>query len=167
MAMKIKALKAFFILMTVQILVLQPSYISAANLKSVRSSRDTLSKTESMESNNDNILKQVKTLTHKRQEENIKNGGIDLMEGLNSTYIPSDAEDPWVQCPDGNYCEPNWKCCDADGDGRYNCCTISNVRNELKGFGIMLNDYAHFLFSYCDNNYQTPLLLFVGNMLPR
>ena len=149
MAMKIKALKVSFILITVQILLLQSTYISAANLKSVRSSRDTLLKTEYTESNNHNILKQVKTLNFKGQEEDIKNGGVDLTEGKNSTLISGDPE-PWVECPDGNYCEPNYKCCDADGDKKYNCCPISNVRNELEGFEIMLTNFD---FSCCNNNY--------------
>merc|ERR1712126_73401 len=87
------------------------TYSLAANLKSVRSSRDTFLKTVSTESNNHNILKQVKTLNFKGQEENVRNGGIDMTKGTNSTFIPGDAED-WVQCPDGNYCEPNSKCCD-------------------------------------------------------
>jgi len=125
MAMKIKELKVSFILITVQILLLQSTYSLAANLKSVRSSRDTLFNTVSTESNNHNILKQVKTLNFKGQEENVRNGGIDMTEGTNSTFIPGDAED-WVLCPDGNYCQPNSKCCDADGDKVYNCCPISN-----------------------------------------
>ena len=138
MAMKITALKASFILITVQILVLQSTYILAANLRSYRSSRDTSVKTESIESNNHNILKQVETLKYKRQEENIQNGGMDLTEGTNSTFITSDDEE-WVLCLDGNYCPPDNKCCDADGDGQYNCCQISDVRNEFIGFELMLD----------------------------
>jgi len=111
--------------MTVQILVLQSTYILAANLNSVRSSRDTFVKTQSTEINNHNILKQIKTLKYKHQEENVQNGGMDLTEGVNSTFIISDAEN-WVMCPDGRSCADGNKCCDADGDGQYNCCPISD-----------------------------------------
>ena len=148
MAMKNKASRASFILMTVQILVLQSTYILAANLNSVRSSRDTFVKTESTEINNHNILKQIKTLKYKHQEENVQNGGMDLTEGVNSTFIISDAEN-WVMCPDGRSCADGNKCCDADGDGHYNCCTISDVSNELIGFEIITNYY---FLSSCNNN---------------
>jgi len=125
MALNIKALKVSFILITVQILVLQSTYILDANLKSVRSSRDALEKTVSTKGNNHNILKPVKTLKYKRHGENIRNGSMDLTEGTNSSGITSCSE-PWVQCLDGNCCPPDNTCCDADGNGIYNCCPISN-----------------------------------------
>ena len=157
MATKSKASRASFILMTVQILVLQSTYILAANLNSVRSSRDTFVKTESTESNNHNILKQIKPLKYKHREENVQNGGMDLTEGTNSTFIISDAED-WFLCPDGiNNCQDGSKCCDADGDGLYNCCPISDVRNDFIGFEIIKNLYIQIVLSTLNNNCLTPL----------
>ena len=118
-----------FIVLTLQILILQCTSLSAAHLKSMRSSKNATSNSGSLDDFSFNKQHPFREVRNKKQDENIKNEGLDMFNGKNRFYNTSlvrDCPPDYIDCPDTNTCcLKGWTCCpDSDGDGLMECCHI-------------------------------------------
>lgn len=123
---------AAFVALALQVLVFQCTFLSAAHLSPIRSSRDAAFNIDSSDEYSFNQLHPFREAKNKNKDENNKSEGRDMIDGTNGLYNTSEVLDcgaGYIECSDGkSCCRSGETCCpDVDGNGVMECCPIPNL----------------------------------------
>merc|ERR1712226_904687 len=123
---------ASFVTFSLQILILQCTFLSAAHLTPMRSFKDTTLNSDSLDDYSLNKLQQYRQVKDQNKDENLKNEGVDTVEGTNGVFNTSsgfDCPSDHIECSDSKTCcRLGESCCpDVDGNGLMECCPIENL----------------------------------------
>lgn len=123
---------AAFVALTLQVLIFRCTFLSAAHLRPMQSSRDTAFDIDTSDEYSSNQLLPFREVKNKDKDENNKSEGRDMIDGTNGLHNTSEVLDcgpGYIDCPDGNSCcRSGETCCpDVDGNGVMECCPIPNL----------------------------------------